>query len=210
MTSGDAGFFPGIYQEISDSIHGKGPMFAKISALEKAPAPTVSNNEYATDQTFCQIFVEDMNQLYLLALLLTGDYQRAEQCLIASLEDCVFGLPVFGKWARGWTRRKIITNAIRIVSPATTSEGTVCKADSPEPAMRLDLREPLEAITRLGPFERFAFVLSVFERYTVRECSILLKGARADVIRARIRALQKLAGVDSGDTHNKPNAQSLG
>jgi hypothetical protein len=43
------------------------------------------SNEYATGGDFCRIYLEQMNNLYLLALLLTADPQKAEQCFLSGL-----------------------------------------------------------------------------------------------------------------------------
>jgi hypothetical protein len=47
------------------------------------------------------------------------------------------------------------------------------------------------AVLRLEPFERFVYVMSVLERYSDLDCSVLLGCARRDVIAARIRGLQQ-------------------
>lgn len=43
------------------------------------------SNEYATGGDFRGIYLEQMNNLYLLALLLTADPQKAEQCFLSGL-----------------------------------------------------------------------------------------------------------------------------
>ena len=48
------------------------------------------------------------------------------------------------------------------------------------------------AVLRLEPFERFVYVMSVLERYSDPDCSVILGCARRDVIAARIRALEQI------------------
>jgi hypothetical protein len=48
------------------------------------------------------------------------------------------------------------------------------------------------AVLQLEPFERFVYVMSVLERYSDLDCTVLLGCARRDVIAARIRALQQI------------------
>jgi hypothetical protein len=48
------------------------------------------------------------------------------------------------------------------------------------------------AVLRLEPFERFVYVMSVLERYSDLDCSVILGCARRDVIAARIRGLQQI------------------
>jgi hypothetical protein len=40
------------------------------------------SNRYATSSDFCHIYVEQMNSLYLLSLLLAAGPQKAEQCFL--------------------------------------------------------------------------------------------------------------------------------
>jgi hypothetical protein len=49
------------------------------------------------------------------------------------------------------------------------------------------------AITLLQPLDRFVYVLSVLERYSDRECSVLLHSGVAEIARARERSLLEVA-----------------
>ena len=53
------------------------------------------STEYAIGSDFCRIYVEQMNRLYLLSLLLTADPQEAEQCFLSGFEDSVSSTYVF-------------------------------------------------------------------------------------------------------------------
>src|SRR6516225_6532078 len=90
--------------------------------------------EYASARDFCSIFHQDMDVLYRLALALTGDAGQAEQCFVAGLDECIEGNAVFKEWARSWSRRVVIKNAIRIISPrpgATSSPAATRMQDQP-------------------------------------------------------------------------------
>jgi hypothetical protein len=50
-------------------------------------------------------------------------------------------------------------------------------------------------VAALPSFERFVFVMSVLERYSEQECSLLLGCTRAEVIDARSRALRELGAA---------------
>jgi DNA-directed RNA polymerase specialized sigma24 family protein len=159
----------------------------------------VANREsmpYATRTDFCRIFAEDMNRLYLLSFLLTGDRFTAEKCFVCGLEDSKNGNPVFKEWAESWARRTIIRNAVRMIEPRPADSSTSSSAldRSPRHTAELTATEPAEiaAVIELPTFERFAFVMSVLERYSDQECSLLLDCNRADVTSARIRALQQI------------------
>jgi hypothetical protein len=57
----------------------------------------------------------------------------------------------------------------------------------------------MAAVIALPAFERFVFVVSVLEGYSVENCSLLLGCARADVIAARTRAFRSLGRSAEGD-----------
>jgi DNA-directed RNA polymerase specialized sigma24 family protein len=152
---------------------------------------TKLNSQYATSADYCQIFQQDMGRLYLLSFLLTANHARAEQCYVEGMENAVDGSPVFKEWARSWSKRSVIQNAIRLVfSECVQSEIRDCWHESPVSSV-------IDAVTRLAPLKRFVFVMSVLERYSDRECSILLNCSTQDVIDARLQALRTLGRFDS-------------
>ena len=144
---------------------------------------------YATGPDFCRIFREDMNRLYLLSLLLTGDQSIAEKCFVRGLEDAGKGNPVFREWARSWARRTVIQKAIEMIQPRPANGAT---AEARELSHVGAVPPEIAAIVELPAFERFAFVMSVLERISDQECSLLLDCSRNDVNAARIVALQRI------------------
>lgn len=139
---------------------------------------------YATRPDYCRIFQEDMHALYLLAFLLTTNHARAEQCYVESMENVIKGNPVFKQAARSWIKRNVVQNAIRMVfCESTLLQDRDAWHESP-------LRCVIDTVTRLAPLMRFAFVMSVLERYSDRECSRFLNCRVGDVIDARSQALR--------------------
>jgi DNA-directed RNA polymerase specialized sigma24 family protein len=150
---------------------------------------------YATADEFCRVFAEDENALYLLAYLLTADTSKAERCFVAGLEDSIQGNRVFKEWVSSWSRRVIIKNAIQMISPALGQlSGAPHVSDSD--AFGLNLDESLTGVLQLAPLERFVFVMSVLEGYSLQECAILLNCTKQDIALAQARALQHAALVD--------------
>lgn len=147
--------------------------------------------EQATGIDFCEIFRQDMNALYSLAFLLTGDAVKAEQCFVAGLEDCVSGASVFKEGARSWSRGTIIKNAIRALAPIPSSEARIGIGQQ-LPAEGVVVTG-LEAVRQLKAFERFVFVMSFLERYSDRECAFLLNRSLHEVESARRQAMRNLA-----------------
>jgi hypothetical protein len=149
--------------------------------------------EYATCKDFQQIFNEDMPGLHLLAYLLTADQAKAEQCFVAGLDESIHGNPVFKQWARAWSKRAIIQNAIKAMAPARHRD-----QQSDTQAASRGNEPPLVALVmQWSVFERFVFVMAVLEGYSVRECAALLGCSDPDVIAAKSRVLERLGEQNS-------------
>jgi DNA-directed RNA polymerase specialized sigma24 family protein len=151
-----------------------------------SPAP------YASSDDFRRVFHEETDSLYRLAFLLTADREKAQQCFVSGLEDSVNGSAVFKDWAHLWARRTIIQNAVRAIRPRPMEEHAPSSFDSGGTALAAEQAETA-AVLQLEPFERFVFVMSVLERYSDLDCSLLLGCARREVIGARIRMSQQIA-----------------
>ena len=137
---------------------------------------------------FCQAFSKDIDGLYSLALLLTGDPQAAETCLLAALENCLRERPGGERSARSWGRWNMIRQAANVVLSRPDRAHT-------KPLKRLDpIQNPVVlAIAGLPLIERFAFVVTVLERYSVSECATLLHRQSGEIARARVEAMQAIA-----------------
>jgi hypothetical protein len=164
---------------------------------------------HATGTDFCRIFQEEMRSLYLLALLLTANFETAGLCFVASLQDCLCTNRVFKEWARSWTRRTIIQNAIRLEVPTPKHALEVpCWLDPevPERAVSNPMFNVLLArVLELRPFDRFVFVMLVLERLSRHECSLLLGCSQREVIEARTRAFKYLASLMVLTAHYLPS-----
>jgi DNA-directed RNA polymerase specialized sigma24 family protein len=160
-------------------------------------------SEYATHSDFCAIFTEQLERLYLLGLILTGDQPTAEQCFLATFEMCAEGSPVFKHSASSWSRRSVIKNAIRIASPAPSVESLPDSTGNHSQLNSVSVAS-LKGVQELPSFERFVFVISVLERYSDAECSALLNCAVTDILPARIRAMQQLSMRDEKDRPSAP------
>jgi hypothetical protein len=165
---------------------------------------------YATREDFIRIFSEDTNGFYQLSFLLTGDHEKAERCLVAGIEDCVKENRVFREWARSWAKRIIVENAIRELKPRP----------SPSSAPRFATFSPhseqstvsgghfdVETVLQLRDFERFVFVMSVLERYSLQDCALLLGCSIPEIREARVHALEQLDGARQSVSFTLPNSQ---
>ena len=170
------------------------------NAQEKATA-------YATRRDFQQIFTEDMAGLHLLAFLLTTDADKSEQCFVAGLES-IDGNHVFRQWARSWSKRAIIKNAIKMLTPTPGQPGPLPQSDV------CWTRDPqgqslILSVTRLGAFERFVLVMTVLENYSVRECAALLSRSAEEVMTAKSQVLQGLGSPSATPTADPRRAGAL-
>ena len=145
---------------------------------------------YVSRADVCRTFKQDMKSLYLLSLLLTAGRHSAEQCFVSSLGDCLDMRPVFKEWTDSWTRRIVLQNAIRLLSPAVNNGDD--DSQSPLSSFDSDLNPALRAVLRLDTFERFVFVMTVLEGYSDHECSLLLRSSKRDVVAAKTKALERL------------------
>jgi DNA-directed RNA polymerase specialized sigma24 family protein len=158
-----------------------------------------AETRYASCEDFRRIFEEDLNSLYQLALLLTGDLQKAERCFVSGLEDCVKESRVFREWARTWAKRVIVKNAIRELHPQSSYSNSshvsvvFCPKELTDPSGDFDK----DAVSRLGDFERFVFVLCILERYREHECALLLGCSDSVVREARSQAIGQFANFRS-------------
>jgi len=165
---------------------------------------------YSTSTDFAKVFREDMGSLHMLSFLLTADHEKAEECFVSGLDDCVEGNDVFREWARSWARRAIIRNAVRVfprLAPRHEDpRGTPAPADSVdyEFCQTPEANAAVTNILKLRDFERFVFVLSVLERYSDQDCSVLLGCSQQDVREAKTRWLQQLA--ESASTNLTPGS----
>jgi hypothetical protein len=157
------------------------------------------SNVYATRSDFCHIYVEQMNGLFLLSLLLTADSQKAEQCFLSGFEDSVRNNYVFKERAHSSARRSVTVRAIRLLCPQpgeeTESNGARISRFNGKMPAEVQAYPDFARIVALNSFERFVLIMSILEKHSVHECSLLLGCSRRDVINARSAAIRHLAGV---------------
>ena len=151
-------------------------------SLQVGPGP------YASAEDFCKIFESNMDRLYLLSYLLTASEELAETCFVQGLQDARNGNRVFRDWAESWARRVVIMNAIRAIRPTPNGPAKNVVAATGTMAETPQVR----AIGELPDFDRFAFVVTVLEGYSDRECALLFGCTREAVVSARVRVLQSL------------------
>jgi len=160
--------------------------------LFRSNKPKIANfrTGYAKHADFCEVFEQDTRLLYLLAFLLTTNHTESEQCFVLTVEEVFKEQTVFKEWARSWVRRRMIENAIEIVSPASGRNGQERDLWSAGHAKQREC--DIDTVTKLDPFERFVFVMSIMERHSNWDCSLLLGCGVTKIAQARMKALRRL------------------
>lgn len=148
---------------------------------------------YASAADFGDVFLSNMNRLYLLAYLLTADHEMAERCFVEAIDHCINGNSVFKEWTPSWARRAIIKNAILMIAHELEGCGERLNKSPLLVVWRGERDHLLDHVAQLEPFERCVFVISVLERFSDYECSLLLRRTRMEIISGRRNAIKNLA-----------------
>jgi hypothetical protein len=151
---------------------------------------------YSTVTDFFRTFNEEMHSLYLLAFLLTADHDKAEQCLVSAMGECVEGVGVFMDWARSWTRGAVLKHAIQMIMPVPQYADSVSLMSLARSGMQAE-DHPFAAILLMDAFDRFVFVMSIMEEQSDEECAHLLRCSQRDVTIARLLALKRQSNTDA-------------
>lgn len=144
-----------------------------------------------------RILTDEMRGLYLFSFLLTADNDMAEHCYVRGLGECVEGISVFMDWVRSLARGIILKHAIRMIMPAPEHTDNLSLIDL-KLAEASGKNSLFASIVALDAFERFVFVMSVLEKQSDEDCSMLLGCSRRDVVIARELALKRLGNMDDG------------
>jgi len=150
---------------------------------------------YATLEDFKELFAATQAELLCLSLHLTADAEDAEVCLIRALKDCMAGFPVPKERMHIRARQMVVWNSVRLVlgsenTPPHDSLGDAVPYVHLEPGeLQADELCESTAILDLPAFDRMVFVITVLERYSIRNCALLLRTTPKKVRDARLRAL---------------------
>lgn len=161
---------------------------------------------YAPGTDSWNALADEMHNLYLLSLLLTGDPHKAQQCFLGSIGECESEIDVFMSWAQARARRTIVERAIWVVAP-TPEHAYDFSFDHLKLSAAKMKTNIFDAIVGLNAFERFVYIMSVVEKQSDEDCSTLLGCSQKDVMIARSVALAQLASTYTSD--NRP-IKSLG
>jgi DNA-directed RNA polymerase specialized sigma24 family protein len=179
--------------------------------IDGPAANAPSANKYAKCEDFRRVFLENLDSLYQLSILLTNNPHTAKQCLIDALDECVRSQQVFREWALCWARRILIRNAVRALRPRAdrVESSRKPKFTNENPKNQQDPCFNVAAVLSLQHFERFVLVLSVLDEYSDRDCALLLGCFVEDIRNARVLALRQVA-VSTDTAVRFPSMESHG
>ena len=160
------------------------------------------NVEYATADDIQKHFVAAMNDLFCLAFLLTANADRAEDCLIRSIRECLGRRCILKEKLPAWVRDTVVRNGIRIVKDIEGLSFGVTPGDSiplvPESSQPfIGTTDYSAGILELSNFERLVYVICNLEHRASRQCALLLGRSHEEVHEARNRALAHIAEFES-------------
>jgi hypothetical protein len=144
---------------------------------------------------YAEIFIDQMNCLYLLSFLVTADRQVAERCFSKALDEYVEARGGFIEWTKQDGRRAVIRRAVEIMRPAPKQAHSWSYHRNTRPLVSA-AHQPFAAIISLNVFERFVFVMSVIEGLPEQECATLLNCDIQDVAIGRQLAGELIATED--------------
>jgi DNA-directed RNA polymerase specialized sigma24 family protein len=147
--------------------------------------------DYANREDFCEVFESELKPLYLLAFLLTANHEKAEKCFAMTVEEALNKQSVFKEWVRSWIKRILIKNAIGAVFSTPTRISDKRDLWSEEHDQH-GVGDEINSVTGLPRLERFVYVMSILERYSAWECSVLLDCSTKTLAESRLQALSRL------------------
>ncbi len=152
-------------------------------------------DDYATCTDFCEVFRTNTTQLYLLAFLLTANHHEAGECFVGAMDNALARRNVFKGWEESWSKRCLIEHAIGAIifqSGRREAWRDVWFQEGGENK----LQTFLDAVTLLKSIQRFVFVMTVLEGYSIKETALLLDRTPESVHNLQIEALQRLAELN--------------
>jgi len=161
-----------------------------------------SASEYASTDDFQELLATEIGDMFRLALLLTGDANKAEHCLILTMHENLANRYVFKSWLPVWIRNALIQNAIRVVMGdrvCPVRKTTLGRAPSMiQTSARDALSDSNESagILHLSDLDRLVYVICVLEHYPTRDCAAFLCRPRQEIRDALNRAEQQVAALE--------------
>lgn len=137
--------------------------------------PSLTNRGQTSKGECNDYLAANSSDLHSLALLLTGNAENATLCVARACELGSGTSVVFRDWLDRWAVRTMINVAIGLMRQEL-SFGDLRAPVPPDCVrlMRVLFHAPRELVTTLPARCRFAVVMYAWQRYSVRDCALLL------------------------------------
>jgi len=159
-------------------------------------------NKFASLKQMQAAFHREAEDLYWIALVITGEPELARQSVVNAAGQASTGTIVFRKWLVNWAHSataRVAVEAVHdqiIAAAKQYGDWESCASDhellSDEDAAAIRNLNPFDLISRLDILERSVLVLHGVQYASIAECSRLLNVSRRSVLSAYCRALQSI------------------
>ena len=150
-----------------------------------------------------QVFEDHAAELHWLAYLFTGSHDRGVRAFTKALDFEDHANPAMTDFMASWSRKLVIGASLETVRPQLReSAWRTLRAEDPDPATLTGLKpvgqmtapELERALLAIDLFPRCALLLTVFEKLSLDDASLLLNADKALVRKAQNQGLLELAG----------------
>jgi len=161
-------------------------------------------------------------KLYWIAVVLTGDPEKARELVLPTVDDIADSHTIFGEWLCRWAVRTVVTSCARYhVNELSKENGSSeCWRSKLIERLSVKLQNPIpsrerlqSALLRIPLFPRFVFLLRVLEGYpmprVVRILSVDRDSCEASLSYAYValpEALMSAQGLQKTEAANADNA----
>jgi len=174
-----------------------------MSWLTSITEPHTNSRDRASVLEVMDCFSDSKSLLFQLALLITGEEQSAEQCVVNACELTANGSTPFRNWLGEWAKAATVGAAINrslgaihegeaAYARAPGSGANVTQDNGSDGERRLEALlsvDPAIVISQLDALARAVLVLRLALRYSLQDCVFRLNMSRIAILRSQSRAM---------------------
>lgn len=143
-----------------------------------------------------------MSDLFCLALLLNADADRAQDCVVRSIRECLENNDIAKQSLPVWVREVVVRNGIELVKEVMSTSVPRAARESGQLAVQssqpfIGTTDYSAGILELTDFDRLVYVICIVEHCTTDRCALLLGALPQEIRDARDRALVHIARFES-------------
>jgi len=168
----------------------------------KKPQSPGGEERFASAAEIEFAFGAQQDYLFWLALIITGNDEVAQKCIVGASGLSQQGAGVFRDWLDEWARSATVRFAIgeardQIAEAVHSYEGLSCPHGghptlSPEDVRALRTTDPQILLAGLDPLARAVLVLRGVRKAAIQDCALSLDVSRGTILAAYCRATEGL------------------